>query len=172
MKRIKNLIIWMFGLSLGFSSCNKNDANPIYISLPIVETFEPMMKEIIIYETNDKPSFREHVYVVNSIDELPNDYIFGNDEFLDKDIDFSQYSLIIFYDHEFGKIVSTRCRWVYATDFNKYQVSISYEIEKGSDVVDGEFDLVTYVRGAMLVDQIPSSSDVIMSVGVFGVDPK
>ena len=157
---------------LGFSSCNKNDSTPIYISLHVIETFNPVMKEFYYSESQGLPMLHEKTYVINSMSELPEDEIFGNDEFLNQDIDFSKYSLIIFYDIEFGKIESTKYRWGYATDLDKYQVSISYEIEKGSDFVDGEVELVTYVRGAMLVDQIPSSSDVIQMVGVHGVDTK
>lgn len=169
MKKIKPLILCFIVLSIGFSSCNKNDYTPTYIPLAIVETFNTEMKEFVISEIQDIAHYREEIFVVNSISELPEDEIFGKDEFLDQDIDFSKYSLIIFYDIEFGKIESMKYRWVYATDVNKYQVSISYEIEKGSDFVDGKVEWVTYVRGAMLVDQIPSSSEVIQWVGVHGV---
>lgn len=170
MAKIKYLILCLFGLSLGLYSCNKNDPTPIYIPLPVIETFKPLMKEIYISTSQDFIPLNEHVYVVNSISELPHNEIFNNEEFLNNEIDFSKYSLIIFYDFAFGKIRSTKYRWVYATDINKYQVSISYEIERGSDIVDGEIEMVTYVRGAMLVDQIPSNSDVIQMVGVHVVE--
>ena len=162
----------MIGLSLCVCSCNKNDTSPIYIPLPVIETFNPVMKEFYYSESQGLPIINENVYVVNSISELPEDEIFGNEEFMNQDIDFSQYSLIIFYNLKVGKILSTKYRWGYNTDFEKYQVSISYEIEKGSDFVDGEVELVTYVRGAMLVDKISSSSEVIQMIGGHWVDPK
>ena len=172
MEKIKYLIFTLIGLSLGFSSCNKNDSTPIYLPLPVIESFTPMMKEFIISDSQDLVPYSEHTYIVNAISELPESDIFGDKEFVDQDIDFSRYSLIIFYDLEFGKIESIRYRWGYATDIDKYQVSISYEIEKGSDIIDGEMVLATYVRGAMLVDKIPSNSEVIQMVGVQGVTPK
>lgn len=172
MKKIIYLIFTLIGLSLCVCSCNKNDTSPIYIPLPVIETFNPVIKEFYYSESQGLPIINENVYVVNSISELPEDEIFGNEEFMNQDIDFSQYSLIIFYNLQLGKILSTKFRWGYNTDLEKYQVSISYEIEKGSDFVDGEVELVTYVRGAMLVDKISSSSEVIQMIGGHWVDPK
>ena len=166
MKKIKYLILCLIVILTGVSSCNKNDVNPVYIPLPIIETFKPVMKEIHFSEIQDLAPYKQQVFIVNSITELPDDEIFGNEEFLDKDIDFSQYSLIIFYDLQFGKIISSKNRWGYSTDLEQYQVSTGYEIEKGSDFIDGEFELATYVRGAMLVDHIPAQSAVGQMIAV------
>ena len=172
MKKIIYLIFSLLGLLSGLSSCNKNEHSPIYLPLPVIETFNPVMKEFDISEIQELAHYREEVFVVNSISELPEDEIFDNDEFLDQDIDFSKYSLIIFYDIEFGKIESMKYRWVYATDIEQYQVSINYEIEKGSDIVNGEVERITYVRGAMLVDHILPQPFVGQMVGVYFIDPK
>ena len=165
MKKIKYLILCLISFSLGFYSCNKNEAVPTYIPLSIIETFDPLMKEIVISEIQDLAPYQPHVFVVNSIADLPDDEVFGNDELINKNIDFSQYSLIIFYNLQFGKVLSTGYRWGYNTDFNQYQVTIGYEIEKGSDN-DEKFELATYMRGAILVDHIPSSSEVLQMIGV------
>ncbi|MCH5240012.1 MAG: hypothetical protein J1F38_07295 [Muribaculaceae bacterium] len=172
MKKIKYLVLCLFGLSLGLTSCNKNNATPIYIPLPVIETFNPVMKEFYYSESQGLPIINENVYVVNSISELPDDDIFGNEEFMNQEIDFSQYSLIIFYNLQLGKILSTKFRWGYNNDLEKYQVSISYEVEKGSDIIDGEVELVNYVRGAMLVDHIPPQPFVSQRKGVHWVDPE
>ena len=156
MKKIKYLILCLFGLSLGLSSCNKNDRNVTYISLPIIETYAPVMKEFYYSESQGLPTINEKVYVVNSMSELPEDKIFGNEEFLNQDIDFSQYSLIIFYDLQPGKIKSTKYKWGYDSDLKHYYVYTGYEVEKGSDIMDGELEIITYVRGAMLVNHIPT----------------
>ena len=166
MKKIKYLIFILIGLSLGFSSCNKNDPTPIYIPLPVIRTYNPVMKEFFISDLQNEEHFKEETLIVNSISELPDDKIFDNDEFINQDIDFSRFSLIIFYDIEFGKIESINYRWGYTTDIDQYQVGISYEIEKGSDFIDGEFELATYVRGAMLVDHIPAQSAVGQMIAV------
>ena len=161
----------MIVLSLGFTSCNKNDVTPVYIPLPVIETFNPVMKEFYISENQDFTSYIDDTFVVNSISDLPEDKIFGNDEFLDKDIDFSKYSLIIFYNLQFGKILTIRNGWRYDTNLEQYVVFISYEIEKDSFLL-GEKELATYVRGAMLVDHIPAQSFVGQMGGVHWISPK
>ena len=171
MKYVKCLLLCLMALSLGMASCNKNENTPVYIPLPVIKTFNPAFKEIYISENQSLAPYREYVCVVNSLSQLPEDEIFGNDEFLDQDIDFSKYSLIIFYDLEFGKIVSTKYRWVYATDFEQYEVAVSYEIEKDSHLVDGEIELGTYIRGAMLVYHIPNQPFVGQNIGIHWVDP-
>ena len=172
MVKIKYLILCLFGLSLGLSSCNKNDENVTYIPLPTIEIYAPVMKEFYYSESQGLPVIKEKTYVVNSMSELPEDEIFGNEEFLNQDIDFSKYSLIIFYDIEFGKILSTKYRWGYSTDLEFYQVGISYEIEKGSQFVDGNVERVTYIRGAMLVDHIPQQSFISQNIGIYFIDTK
>ena len=172
MKRVKYLISILIGLSFCLSSCNKNDSTPHFIHLPVIETFEPVMKEFVIPESQDIIPYKEETFVVNSISELPDDVVFGNDEFLNQDIDFSKYSLIIFYDIQFGKIASVKYKWGYDSDLELYSVAISYEIEKGSDIIDGEVELVNYVRGAMLVDHIPQQTFVSQWVGVHFIDLK
>lgn len=172
MINIKYLILCLMGLSLTLSSCNKNNASPVYIPLPVIKTFNPMIKEIIISDSHILAPYKESIHIVNSISELHEDEIFGNSEFLDQDIDFSKYSLVIFYDLQFGKILSTKYGWRYDTDLEQYQVAISYEVEKDSAFVDGELELATFVRGAMLVDHIPAQSFVGQMVGVYWIDPE
>lgn len=169
MKNFKYLILCLFVLSLGLISCNKNNSNPINIPLPVIETFNPVMKEVFIHQ--DVLPYKQYTLVVNSISELPNDTIFSNDVFLDYDIDFSKYSLIIFYNFQFGKILSTRYSWGYDTDLEQYYVSIRYEIEKYSNS-DEEIEKANYVRGAMLVDYIPQQQFVGQSIGVSWIDPE
>lgn len=170
MKKVNYFILFLFVLSLEFTSCNKNETSPIYIPLSVIETFNPAIKEFIITESQDIIQYKEDTIIVNSISELPDDIVFGNEEFIRQDLDFSKYTLIIFYDLEFGKILSIKYRWGYDTVLDLYQVSISYEIEKGSDIADGKIELASYVRGAMLVDKIPSQSIVSQSVGIHWVD--
>lgn len=172
MKSYNYLLLCLWGVILGMTSCNKNDSTPTYLPLPVVETFKPVMKEFHYSESQGLPDINEKAYVVNSISELPDDKIFGKEEFLTQDIDFSQYSLVIFYDFQLGKILSTKYRWGFNSDLEHYQVSISYEVEKGSDFIDGELELVTYVRGALLVNHIPSQTFVSQSIGVHFVDPE
>lgn len=154
MTKLKYLIICMMGISLVFTSCNKNDKTPLYIPLPVIENYNPSMVEFYYSDSQGLPTINEKAYVVNSISELPEDEFFSNEEFLNQDIDFSKYSLIIFYDLQPGKIKSTKYKWGYSTEFEQYQVSVSYEIEKGSDFVDEGVERITYVRGAMLVNHI------------------
>ena len=142
-----------------------------YIPLPTIEIYAPVMKEFYYSESQGLPTINEKVYVVNSMSELPEDEIFGNEEFLNQDIDFSQYSLIIFYNLQSGKIESTQFKWGFNTDLDLYQISIRYTVEKGSYILDGEVELVTYVRGAMLVEHIPPQSFVSQVKGVYVTDP-
>ena len=143
----------------------------IYIPLPIVKTYIPVMKEFNYSESQGLPFINENAYVVNSISELPDDEIFGNEEFMNQDIDFSQHSLIIFYGLQPGKILSTQYRWRYNTYLELYQVAIEYEVEKGSDIIDEELELITFIRGALLVDHIPAQTFVSQSKGVHWIEP-
>lgn len=165
MTKIKFFSLCLLGLLLGLTSCNKNDVAPIYIPLPVIETYHPELKEFDISEIQNSIPYIDETFIVNSIAEIPDDIIFGNDEFLDQDIDFSQYSLIIFYNLQFGKILSTDYKWVYNSDLEQYQVAVSYEIEKDS-AINGEIESATYVRGAMLVDHIPDTLFVGQWIGV------
>lgn len=170
MKGIKFLILCLLVLSIELVSCNKNEGTLNNIPLPVIEKFDPMMKVIPISGIHDLAPLRESLFVVNSISELPEDKIFGNEEFLDQDIDFSQYSLIIFYNHPFGKVLSCKYNWGYSYDFEEYIVSTEYKIEKYTFNDEGEIEFVTYVKGAMLVDKIPSTSKVTQMIGVQAAD--
>lgn len=168
----KYLILLLFGLSLTWFSCEKNDTTSIYVPLPVIETFKPVMKEISISDIHDFSLYQERIIVVNSKSELPVDDFFDNEEFLNRDIDFSLYSLIIFYDSQIGKILTTNYKWGYNTYNEQFQINIRYDIEKKPDNDNFENELSTYIRGAMLVRQIPATSKVVMLIGAFFVDPK
>ena len=164
--------LFLLAVLFSFFSCNKNEMEPETVSLPVIETFNPVTKEILSSEISDLALYKEQVFVVNSMSELPDDEIFDNEEFLNQDIDFSKYSLIIFYNLQFGKILSTEYKWGYNNYFDQYVVRIIYEIEKGSTYVDGEIELTTYVRGAMLVDHIPPQPFVSQWIGTYFIEPK
>lgn len=168
MKKVKYLIFCLISLLMLSVSCNKKETEPIYIPLSIKQTFETEMKEFNISHIEDWSPINDTVKIINSLSELPADEIFGNEEFLS--VDFSQHSLIIVYDVQFGKVMSARYRWGYNNYFEQYDVNINYEVIKDSQCIDGEITFATFIRGAILVDRIPSDSEIIATIGVTWID--
>ena len=134
--------------------------------MPIIHTFEPNTLEFPLSEIKEYPFIREKIIVVNSISELPDDYIFRAEEFLIEDIDFSLYSLILSYDLQIGKVVSARYKWGYDISEDQYQMSIIYQITKDVD----ETEMATLIRNAIIVDHISNNADVQNFISVSWIE--
>ena len=65
--------LFLFAVLFSFFSCNKNEMEPETVSLPVIETFNPVTKEILSSEISDLALYKEQVFVVNSMSELPDD---------------------------------------------------------------------------------------------------
>lgn len=176
MRKIKDIVnkissIGFVGLLLFLgmilsTSCHKEENKDLTISLPIVSTFPT---EIITDDVEVLKGQGMHlnnkVYVVNSLEDLPEDKFFSVENFRNANIDFTNYSLIIGYDFELGTITSYKYSWSYDDFENRYHLGTFLRIvdnnKEGVEPI-----IVSYMRSAILVRHIPSDSKVIMNIGV------
>lgn len=166
MKYLLNIIA-LLTLSM-LVSCHKDDySDPQLTPLAIHRQFHTEMSAIRVSELDSFEGLDDELYIVNSIDELPDDRLFGTEEFLRADINFSEYSLIIVYQFIFGDVLSYKYDWYYNNWSLRYQFYITCDRAKDSEYVDGEIERATYIRSAILVSRIPSDSRWSIGFSVF-----
>lgn len=106
-------------------------------------------------ELKDFTEYKDKIFIVNSIDELPEDKYFSTEDFVRANINFSEYSLVIVYQLILGDIVTYQYGWYYDNWDEHYQFNTIYDRIKDSEYVDGEIENFTYLRSAILVRRIP-----------------
>lgn len=148
------------------SSCHKDDPDPLISQLPIHRNFG---SEMICLRVSELESFPEldDLYIVNSIEDLPDDPWFSTEEFRRAGIDFSKYSLIIVYNFIFGDILTYKYDWYFEDWCLRYRFDITCDYVRDSEWVDGELERATYIRSAILVNRIPSDSRWIVGLSLF-----
>lgn len=163
MKYVLNLIA-VIAISL-LSSCHKDDySDPMLTPLAIHRQFKTEVSSLSMSELESFDELPDGLHIVNSIDELPDDRLFGTEKFRKADINFSDYSLIIAYNFIFGDVLTCKYDWCFNNFILRYQLNISLDRVKDSEYVDGEIDRFSYVRSAILVSRIPSDSRYIMGL--------
>ena len=95
MKQILNILI-LLSIVL-FTSCNKEDREPEYTPLTIHRQFNTQTMPVKLSELKDFTEYKDKIFIVNSIDELPEDKYFSTEDFVRANINFSEYSLVIVY---------------------------------------------------------------------------
>ncbi len=148
------------------ASCNKQDRETEIIQLPIHRQFKTETMPVKLSEIDSFTEYKDNLFIVNSIAELPEDIHFGVDDFKRADINFSEYSLVIAYQFIIGDVVAYKYNWLYNNWFDRYQFNISLDKVKDSEYVDGEIERCTYMRSAILVRHIPSDSGWTISLSV------
>lgn len=156
MKQILNILV-MLSITL-LTSCNKEDIEPEYTPLTIHRQFNTQTMPVKLSELKDFTEYKDKIFIVNSIDELPEDWHFSTEDFLRANINFSEYSLIIAYQLIIGDIVTHQYEWCYNNWDERYQFNTIYDRIKDSEYVNGEIENFTYLRSAILVRRIPSDA--------------
>ncbi len=105
-------------------------------------------------ELKDFTEYKDKLFIVNSIDELPDDKYFSTEDFVRANINFYEYSLVIVYQLILGDIVTYQYSWCYDNWEERYQFNTTYDRIKDSEYVDGEIENFTYLRSAILVRRI------------------
>lgn len=161
MKKIKYLILFLLGLSLGLSSCN-HKSEVLYHSLPIEKEYETLKYvfdrgEISKEELQKMPNLR---LIINSEDEFPEENLLGLEELKESNIDFNKYTLLIGYYKLPGIIIGHL--YNYAKDFenNIAIFYIGFKLDNESMKDPETENLFTYCRSAILVSKIPSTTEV------------
>ncbi len=168
MKHIVNSLTVIMVILLG--SCQKENFEPLQTPLPIYRQFNTEISTIILSEQENFDGFYDNLHIVNSIDELPDDRVFGTEEFRRADINFSKYSLIIAYNLILGDVLTCKYDWSRNNYFLDYAFDVTCERVKDSEFVDGEIQRVSYIRSAILVSHIPSDSRCVMGVDICDKD--
>lgn len=151
--------IYLMIVSLALmTSCDNGDKEPETVPLTVHREFKTESMQVKLSEVSDIADYRDKMYIVNSIDDLPHDMHFGTDELSKADINFSEYSLVLVYQLVLGDIVSYKYYWRYNNWFERYQLNVSLDKVKNSEYVDGKIENCTYFRSAILVKRIPSES--------------
>lgn len=158
------LILFSF---LFLNSCDMEDKVPELTPINIHRQFKTETMAVKLSELKDFIEYRDKIFIVNSIDELPEDKYFGTDNLKKANINFSEYSLIIVYQLLMGEITSYKYNWFYNNWFSRYELNIAYDRIKDSEYNDGEIENFTYIRSAILVRHIPKDSICIISTGIY-----
>lgn len=148
-------------------SCNKNEREPEYTQLGIHRQFNTQTMSVSLANLKDFTEYKDKIFIVNSIADIPQDSHFSTEDFEHANINFSEYSLIIVYQLLIGDIVSYQYSWGYNNWDEQYQFNTTYDRIKDSEYVDGQIDKFTYIRSAILVRRIPADSPCSISLGVY-----
>lgn len=165
MKQILNILI-LLSIVL-FTSCNKEDREPEYTPLTIHRQFNTQTMPVKLSELKDFAEYKDKLFIVNSIGELPEDSHFSTEDFVRANINFSEYSLVIVYQLILGDIVTYQYSWCYDNWEERYQFNTTYDRIKDSEYVDGEIENFTYLRSAILVRRIPADAKWSISMGIY-----
>lgn len=142
-------------------SCSKEEKEPELTPLPIVRQFDTMTTSVRLSGLEDISGYRDFSVVVRSADELPDDPHFGTGDFVRADIDYSRYSLLVSYHLLLGDVSVESCRWGFNNWFDRYEFGITFAHVKDSEYDgDGEYEYMTYVRSAVLVNRLSEDARV------------
>lgn len=165
MKQILN-ILFLLSIVI-FTSCNKEDREPEYTPLTIHRQFNIQTMPVQLSELKDFTEYKDKIFIINSIDELPEDKYFSTEDFVRANINFVEYSLIISYQLLIGDVVACQYGWCYNNWYEHYQFNTTFDRIKDSEYVDGEIENFTYLRNAILVRHIPSDARCTYSLGIY-----
>lgn len=164
---MKYLSILLIALSFCLTACNNNDEPPIEVNLPITTQYLPTG---VIFENSDK-EFRAKIkpfvntkWIVNSVDELPNDPLGFSENYYK--IGFSNHTLLLFYDIDIYNLVSYQNRYFRNTVENTYNWSILFGISGKLNEDDSNIEKLFFARYALLVPKLPDNADVKIQTSI------
>lgn len=159
MKRI-NALLFIF-VSL-LASCNRHHEEGLYTYYDIVKEFEP---QSTILDWGNMTSEERHRYprkgfVINSMNEFPEEANINMTDLKLMDIDFSRYSLLVEYALIPGYIKAHKLSWFYDNTEDEYVFQTNFNIVYPDVEIDPAYDMFTYYRAAVLVNKFNMSHDV------------
>lgn len=169
------------------SACNNHSEDDMDVRLPIAYELEP--RSTIIQwgdmTSDERKKYHREGYVVNSLSDLPDNLIFSNKDLIAADIDFSQYTLLLYYQLFPGYVISHYYGWCYNNPEKVYRLYSNFETVDGikpadpdsstqpsdnPELTDSSYTLpddFTYYRSAIVVPKIPASAKVEFWLGVY-----
>lgn len=141
------------------ASCNRHNDEKPYTYLEIIQELEPQSSVI---DWGNMTSEERHQYtrkgfVINSVNEFPDDANVNLTDLKLGNIDFTHYTLLVEYALIPGYIQTHRLSWFYDNMEEEYVFQSSFRILNQEEDSDG---MCTYYRAAILVNKIPSNSEV------------
>lgn len=151
-------------------SCNRNESKDMYTPLGYALQYDVKSQNVrwVKITPEERREYNIYkIYLVNSVEELPEDKIFGVEEFRLADIDFRKYSLILSYHVVPGYAIGHKYYWSYNNFDDCYEFSVHYSTVEDSEHKDTADEMFTYVRNAILVNHIPSSSSLQSTMSAY-----
>lgn len=155
--KIKSVFFALLALSL--TACNNNDEPDAFEAYPIVQSFIPQtlyIKRFYDLDKAERARYSNGSFVVNSLDELPENEFFSNSIFEKSNIDFANTTLLINQWLLPVEISGYGYRWGYSNIDKQTQFISGFNRLSTEDPLDG----ATYVRTAILVRKLPADLDV------------
>ena len=153
---MKYLSIFLMAICLCLAACNNNGEPPLETQIPIYKTFIPQTEELSKKDEEKIEKCKQlhqHIFVVNSASEIPNDIFGFSEAYLN--IDFTKHTLLIFYIGTKDKIEDYKYSYIRNNQDNSFYWRINLGVWENSEVTSLYFS-----RFAILVNKIPSTSKV------------
>lgn len=144
-------------------SCNNNDEGGLETPLKILAELEPQSTQIdwVNMTPEERHQYPQVGFVINSIDEFPNEPNVNLDDLKLLNIDFSNQTLLVQYWLIPGYIKGHRFGWYFSNAEDEYYFRANFTLIRHED---DEFDLFTYYRSAILVNKIKPDKKVNFTV--------
>lgn len=159
MKKLSIILFMLIGILTG---CNNHSEEDIFTPLRIVTELEPQSSVIDWgnMTSEERRKYPRKGFVINSVDDFPNEPNINMDDLKLMGIDFSQYTLIVNYFLVPGYIKSHHYFWYYDNVDNQFIFQSDFNIVDPDNDPSQKFDLFTYYRAAIIVAKIPSDKKV------------
>lgn len=164
---MKYLSLLLIVLGFCLTACNDNEEPALEVNLPVTTQYLPAG---VIWDVTDT-EFKEQIkpwvntkWVVNSTEELPADPL-GFDESYYK-INFSNQTLLLYYDIANYNIVAYQSRYFRNTVENTYNWSILLGISGKLNEDDAQIEKLLFSRYALLVPKLPENAEVQISTSI------
>lgn len=154
-------IVYTFCLvALLLTACHKDEPDAV-LEYPIMTELQTMSQKVLWLDKeavdHSKYLNTQH-FIVNDPSQLPDDKIFGTDDFRHFDIDFSTRSLLISYMVIPGVYYGHKYTWMYDNTQKQYQLYTTYyTYPEGEE--DTKSEVFSYIRTAVLVKKISEDAN-------------
>ena len=150
---MKHYFVVIFSIIAFLCSCNKNDEGGLEYPLKILSELEPQSKHIDwgSMTLEERREYPEVSFVINSLDEFPNEPNVDLEDLKLLDIDFSNQTLLVSYWLIPGYIKGHRFGWYFNNAEDEYYFRARFSLIRHED---NEYDLFTYYRSAVLVNKV------------------
>lgn len=157
---MKKVLACIFCVMLCLTSCHRDEPDAV-LEYPIITEYETLSQTVLWLDKeavdHSKYLNTQH-FIVNDLSQLPDDKIFGTDDFRNYDIDFSTRSVLISYMVIPGVYYGHRYTWMYDNTQKQYQLYTTYYTYREGEE-DTKSEVYSYIRTAVLVKKISNDAN-------------